>query len=202
MNLSRQHQSIEEKLNLILSRITSEDLLSNNRLGGDIGFHVFDYPAEKEDMVRDFVTTVVEPNLSKHQRPIRFKTINLFELIVQILKERNLLDKVIDIQKNKGNDAALPGLKSVLKEDKIASYLSKMLDIGSLDLVLLTGIGAAYPIVRLHALLNALHAKMQDTPLVVFYPGKYDGVSLRLFGLHTERNDANAPYYRAFQLLK
>jgi len=192
----------EDRLNQILPRITSEELLTNAGLGNEIGFHVFDYPADREDDMRDFLQTVIEPNLAKHPQPIRFKTVNLFELGIQLLEDRKLLDKVIAMQRDKGNDAALPGLRSVLKEDKVARYLTEQIDVSQLDLLLMTGIGAAYPMIRLHTLLNALHAHMRDTPLVVFYPGRYDGTSLRLFGLHTERNDANAPYYRAFRLIK
>ena len=79
----------------------------------------------------------------------------------------------------------------MLKEDKLAKQLTGQIDVRSLDLLLLTGVGAAYPMVRLHTLLNGLHAHMQDTPLVVFYPGKYDGASLRLFGLSPDNSDAS-----------
>lgn len=195
-------QRFHERLNQILPRLTSEELLNNRGLGNEIGFHVFDYPAECEDEMRDFIRTVIEPNLAKNTRPIRFRTVNVFELLIQLLEERKLLDKAIAIQRDRGNDAALPGLRSVLKEDKLARYLTETIEVEQLDLLLMTGVGTAYPMVRLHTLLSALHAYMNDTPLVVFYPGRYDGVSLRLFGLSSERNDANAPYYRAFQLLK
>ncbi len=197
-----QTQHFNDRLNQILPRITSEELLGNQGLGNDIGFHVFDYPPQQEDAMRDFLQTVIEPELQRHHRPIRHVTVDLFELAIKLLQERKLLDLAINMQRDKGNDAALPGLRSVLKEDKIAAYLAANVDIEQTDLVLMTGIGAAYPMIRLHTLLNALHAHMRDTPLVVFYPGRYDGVSLRLFGLNTDRNDANAPYYRAFQLIK
>ena len=193
-------QRFHDRLNQILPRITSDDLLKNRGLGNEIGFHVFDYPAECEEEMRDFVSTVIEPNLAK--QGLRFHTVNLFDLSIQLLQERKLLDKAITMQREKGNDAAMPGLRSVLKEEKLAKHLTEKIDVGQQDLVLMTGIGAAYPMVRLHTLLSALHAYMSDTPLVVFYPGRYDGVSLRLFGLSSERNDANAAYYRAFQLLK
>ena len=121
---------------------------------------------------------------------------------INLLEERGLLDKALALQQAKGNDALLKAVGPVLKEDKLASYLVNSLDVDNLDLVLLTGIGAAYPLVRLHTLLNGLHPLMKHTPLVVFYPGRYDGVSLRLFGLNTDSSDASAPYYRAFQLLK
>lgn len=199
---SSRYLSLEERLNLILPRITSKELLNNEGLGNEIGFHIFDYPAEREDTVRDYLATVLEPGLHKHPGKLRFRTVNLFQVVIKLLEERGLLDKALSLQQAKGNDALLKAVGPVLKEDKLASYLVKSLDVDNLDLVLLTGIGAAYPLVRLHTLLNGLHPLMKHTPLVVFYPGRYDGVSLRLFGLNTDRSDASAPYYRAFQLLK
>ena len=199
---SSRYLSLEERLNLILARITSKELLNNEGLGNEIGFHIFDYPAEREDTVRDYLATVLEPGLHKHPGKLRFRTVNLFQIVINLLEERGLLDKALALQQAKGNDALLKAVGPVLKEDKLASYLVNSLNVDNLDLVLLTGIGAAYPLVRLHTLLNGLHPLMKHTPLVVFYPGRYDGVSLRLFGLNTDRSDASAPYYRAFQLLK
>ena len=42
-------------------------------------------------------------------------------------------------------------------------------------------VGAAYPMLRTNTLLSALHPVMQSTPLLMFYPGRYDGFSLSLF---------------------
>jgi hypothetical protein len=63
-------------------------------------------------------------------------------------------------------------------------------------------------LLRSHTLLNNLHSIMGQTPLVMFYPGRYDGVSLRLFGkttLSVGSNSSDAkrqdPYYRAFRLI-
>ena len=69
-------------------------------------------------------------------------------------------------------------------------------DIANLDVLLLWNVGAVYPMLRTHTLLTALHAHMKDTPLVMFYPGKYDGFSLRLFNKLKDDH-----YYRAFQLV-
>lgn len=197
-----QYLSLEERLNLILPRISSPEFLENKGIGNEIGFHVFDYPPEHEETVRDFIKTVIEPALAKPPLMLKSHTVDLFDIAMGVLDERGLYEKVLDLQRKKGNDAALPGLRSVLKEDKLAQRITDKIDVRTLDLMLMTGVGAAYPVVRLHTLLNGLHAYMQDTPLVVFYPGKYDGASLRLFGLSPDNNDASAPYYRAFQLLK
>jgi hypothetical protein len=199
---SSRYLSLEERLNLILPRITSNELLNNEGLGNEIGFHIFDYPADREETVRDYIATVLQPALAKHPAKLRFQTVNLFETVTRLLEERGLLDKAIAMQQTKGDEALLKAIGPVLKEDKLAAYLVNRLEVDALDLVLLTGVGTAYPLVRLHTLLNGLHPLMKHTPLVIFYPGRYDGVSLRLFGLNADRSDASAPYYRAFQLLK
>jgi hypothetical protein len=44
------------------------------------------------------------------------------------------------------------------------------MEVDDLDLVLLTGVGTAYPLVRLHTLLNGLHPLMKHTPLIDVLP--------------------------------
>lgn len=188
--------SLEERLNQILPRITSRDFLDSKGLGNEIGFWVFDYPAERELDVRHFVAGTVLPALAKQSPPIQVATVNLLQLVTDLLEERKLLDKTLEMQKTKGDDSTLAALRSVLKEDKLAQKIAKEHDIGQLDVLILTGVGAVYPMLRTHTLLSALHPIMDTTPLLMFFPGRYDGHSLRLFNTLAEDH-----YYRAFRLV-
>ena len=188
--------SLDERLNQILPRITSRDFLDSKGLGNEIGFWVFDYPPEREMDVRGFLSGTVLPVLAKQVPPIKADTVNLLNLVTELLEERNLLEKAMEMQTNKGNDSTLAALRSVLKEDKLAQKIASQHDIESLDLMILTGVGAVYPMLRTHTLLSALHPVMGDTPLLMFFPGKYDGHSLRLFNTLAEDH-----YYRAFRLV-
>lgn len=92
--------------------------------------------------------------------------------------------------------------------DRLADYLADTVLARKPRLVLLSGIGSAYPIVRSHELLNNLHRHMESTPLVMFYPGVYDSISLKLFGKAGLAFDASsadrkrkAQCYRAFRLV-
>lgn len=187
---------LNERLNQILPRLTSSDLLTNQGLGNEIGFWIFDYPPEDELVVRGFLQDVVLPALSKQQPPIRVAAVNLFDLVIGLLEERKLLDKAIEMQRTQGDAKTLESLRRVLKEDKLAERLVARHDIAELDLLILWNVGAVYPMLRTHTLLSALHAHMKDTPLVMFYPGKYDGYSLRLFSRLKDDH-----YYRAFRLV-
>lgn len=188
--------SLDERLNQILPRVTSRDFLDSNGLGNEIGFWIFDYSPDREMDVRDFVSDTMLPALIKRVPPIHAAALDLLQLVTEVLEERGLLDKAIEMQQSKGDDTALAALRSVLKEDKLAQKIAKQFDIPSLDLLILTGVGAVYPMLRTHTLLSALHPIMDKTPLLMFFPGRYDGHSLRLFNTLAEDH-----YYRAFQLV-
>lgn len=188
--------TLDERLNQIIPRITSRDFLDSKGLGNEIGFWIFDYPPEREMDVRDFFTSTVLPALGKQVPSIRAGTVNLLELVSDLLQERNLLEKAMEMQLTKGDENTLAALRSVLKEDKLAQKIAAQFDIVNLDLLILTGVGSVYPMLRTHTLLSALHPIMGNTPLLMFFPGKYDGHSLRLFNTLAEDH-----YYRAFRLI-
>jgi hypothetical protein len=187
--------SFETRLNQVIDRLLSKELLANEGLGNEIGFYIFDYEPEKELQVREFIETIKD-QLPKRKPDIRFMHINLFELLIDYLQERKLLERAFQLQKDKGEEELLKALKGPLHELKIAKYFVERAKPEEHDLILMSGVGNSWPILRSHTLLNSLHPLMNDTPLVIFYPGKFDGQGLRLFGKLKESN-----YYRAFRLV-
>ena len=186
----------EERLNQILPRLISPDVLSNQGAGGEIGFWIFDYPPEEEMAMRAWLADVIEPGLRKQVPAVRFQTVDLFQLVVDLLDERKLFDKACEMQNNKGDAAVLASLRSVLKEDRLSARMTEKLDVTQLDLLIIKGVGAVYPLLRTHTLLSALHPHMRNTPLLMLYPGTYNGQSLSLFNTLSDDN-----YYRAFRLV-
>jgi len=187
--------SFEERLNQIIDRLLSTELLSNAGLGNEIGFYIFDYQPEYELHMRAFLRTI-EDQLGKRSPDLRFAHINLFQLIIDYLRDRKLLEKSYQLQKEKGDETLLKALKGPLDAKKVAEYFVQVVNPEEQDLILVSGIGTAWPLIRSHSLLNSLHPLVPDTPLVVFYPGIYDGQGLRLFGRLKQSN-----YYRAFRLV-
>ena len=80
------------------------------------------------------------------------------------------------------------------KSNELLSYIKSNTPDNSI--VFLTGVGKCYPILRSHKILNNLHQFVDNVPVVMFFPGKYDGQSLMLF---SEIKDDN--YYRAFKVV-
>ena len=187
--------SLTERLNEVLTKITSDDFLSGKGLGNEIAFYIFDYPPEEELRIRDHIRFLLE-HIPKHKPDLRVKHINLFDLVIDHLKDRKLLERSFQMQKEKGDEALAKALASPLKSEKLSQLLVEVAQPEEQDLVLVSGVGSVWPLVRTHTLLNNLQTGMGQTPLVMFYPGKYDGQALRLFGKIQSNN-----YYRAFKLV-
>ena len=194
------------RLNQILPKLTSDGFLKTRGIGNEIAFYIFDYEPEDELRVRDHIQFLVA-HLPKNRPGMRVAHINLFDFLIHYLKERNLLEKSFRLQRENGDAALLKALKGILHEEKIAQRFAGIAKPAEHDLVLISGIGSAYPLLRSHALLSNLHAIMGQTPLVMFYPGRYDTQTLRLFGKtglaggSAEERKKKTNYYRAFRLI-
>ena len=186
---------LTERLNQILPRVISDEFLSGSGIGKEIAFHIFDYPPEDELRVRDHIQFLLG-HIPKQKPGLRTKHLNLLDFVIDYLDGRNLLRPSLRIQREKGDRALLRALRAPLHAEKLAQRFSQVAQPDQHDLVLISGVGSVWPLLRSHSLLNNLHPIMGQTPLVMFYPGRYDGQSLRLFGKLKSNN-----YYRAFRLI-
>ena len=112
--------------------------------------------------------------------------------------QKGYLEKCYQFEKTKGFERVSKSISNMLKitssDGLIVNYIKD--HITEKSVVFITGIGKCYPILRSHTVLNNLHQVIDQVPVVLFYPGKYDGQELVLFG---EIKDDN--YYRAFKLV-
>ncbi|MNC32494.1 hypothetical protein D3C75_808500 [compost metagenome] len=114
----------------------------------------------------------------------------------EYLDQRSFTEKAIQMQQTKGDLALLKALSGPLHMDKFAPFLMEHSAADQHDVVLISGVGSVWPVLRAHNLLNKLHALLGHKPLVLFYPGHYSGQSLALFDRIPSNN-----YYRAFKLV-
>lgn len=188
-------ESFDDRLNKIWGRITSSEFLHNKGLGNEIGFYIFDYPPDKEPQMRDHISFLMK-HIKKERPELKAEHIDLFTLMIDYLKDRNLLDKAFKYEETKGSDGLLSALCKTLSAERLAEAFVKKAEPDKKDLVLTSGIGKVWPLLRSHLLLNSLQPLMGYTPLVLFYPGQYSGQDLRLFNRLEGKN-----YYRAFRLV-
>ena len=194
--------TLSSRLNQILPRVSSESFLSSEGIGNEIACYIFDYPATDELQVRAHIIMMMD-RLASHHKELGVMHLNLLEVSVAYLEQRGVLEKALQMQTAKDDAAILQALKGPLVAEKLRDFIVAEHKPADYDLVLLSGVGSVWPMLRAHSLLNCLHTVMGKTPLVMFYPGTFDGTTLRLFGqiAPSTSKPGTKPYYRAFTLI-
>lgn len=183
-----------KRLEQIIPKIQSESFIQNKGLGNEIGFYIFDYDPADEMLVRDYIKHIKSKfNYEGSNR--RIIEYDLYELLLDIAQEKKILDQIPLMEEERGR-AVLAD--AIVKAVGYQDYINKMtFERKPGDVLFLTGVGKVYPFMRSHSILNNLHHVFDQLPVVLFFPGGYDGQSLRLFNRFQDEN-----YYRAFQLVK
>ena len=190
--------TLEEKLDKAEAMIQKPSFRQNKGLGNEVGYYIFDYLPEQELLVRERVEYIRRKNEQSDDEH-RIVVFDLYEIMIEILKIKGYLEKCYEFEKKRGLDRITKAVGNMLritaKDSLIVNYIRER--IPEKAVVFLVGIGKCYPILRSHTVLNNLHQAIDHVPVVMFYPGKYDGQELILFG---EIKDDN--YYRAFKLVE
>ncbi|NLI13793.1 DUF1788 domain-containing protein [Pelotomaculum propionicicum] len=190
--------TLNKRLDLIEPKILDKSFRTGRGTANEINFWIFDYDPADEMAVRAHVS-YLEQRINNQYDDVRIVQFDLYKLILNVLREKNYLDKVMQMEQAKTSHAIINPIKKTLRltldGDLIIGKITESI-VPERDIIFLTGVGKAWPIIRSHTVLNNLHSKIDRNPLVMFFPGDYTN-ELRLFGEITDDN-----YYRAFKLIE
>lgn len=186
--------TIQQRLNTLPNALKDPRFLDNRGIGNEIGFYIFDYDPEHEPVVQQYLPTLTS-KLAGPPQPLQVNEISLYHTILEILDQRGFLQKAFDLEAKSGSARLAKSIKPIVRPEQIIEYIQGQLQ-GQEDIILITGVGASWPILRSHTVLNNLHPVLDKVPVVMFFPGSYDGHELRLFNTLKDDN-----YYRAFPLI-
>ena len=163
----------------------------------EVNYWVFDYAPEQELEVRERIEYLKNKN-AKGTDGFELVVFDLYDIIIDFLENEGVLEQCYKFEEKKGIKFTTKAIINLLKlnSDKnlIVNYIIDRTPENCV--VFLTGVGKAYPILRSHNVLNNLHQKLDEVPVVMFFPGKYSGTDLVLFNTVEGSN-----YYRAFPLI-
>ncbi len=154
-------------------------------------FYIFDYHPKFELEVRDFIKNKLFDSLKDDNR-LKFLEIDMYNLLIESMKNDEILETAFEIEKKKGTELLYKSLKKSFNVEIILKYIKEKSE--GKNFIILTGVGKVYPIVRTHTILNNLQNIFDHTKVLLFFPGEYTSTDLRLFGFE----DNN--YYRAFRI--
>lgn len=162
-------------------------------LGGEIPFWISAYEAEQEDEVQDELRNLVKRLKGSGVNP---HLMNLFDLSISILEQNVGLDKIYAVEKRKSKQRFKKALQSSINiHERFIPAIKGRVEKESPDVLIIHGVGAVFPFIRSHNVLNNLQSAVKNIPTLMLFPGKYNGGSLNLFGLLKDDN-----YYRAFNI--
>ncbi len=190
-------KTIQERLAEILPKITDPSFRENKGMSNEVGYYIFDYDPEHEMIVRDHIA-FIKDRVNKEGSDLYIREFDLYEIVIAILEEKGYLQKNFEMEKRRGSafvlNATQKTLRLTLNHDLVIQYMKERVQPN--DIVFITGVGRVFPFIRSHTILNNIHRAVGRLPVVMFFPGKYNGQSLMLFN---ELKDDN--YYRAFPLV-
>lgn len=188
-------QNLEEDFARLRAKLSDPMFLANKGIGNEVGFFVFPYDASREDEVRARTDALVSLS-DEGKLPCRIVRRDLWDVFLKICEQRRILDKISDLERRRGSRALLDRLQKIATPEAFVQAMDYESHEPGRDVLLVTGVSKVYPIVRAHSILENSQHVFADVPVVLLYPGKYDGSQLHLFNSISDGN-----YYRAFNLL-
>ena len=211
--MEQQDKSPAQAFAELRQRLQDPEFLAGHGLGNEVPFFILPYAAALEDevrqqveaLVRDFVPTAQDgapvPQDSPTADGTRVIHFDLWDVFLQICQERRILEKIPALEERRGTEGLLRRMEKIATPEAFLKVMSERYEelggqVPGRDVVLISGVGKVYPLVRAHNILENAQPVFTEVPMVMLYPGVYDGQQLHLFGKISDGN-----YYRAFSLL-
>ncbi len=182
---------LTERLDRLRELIRDPAFLEGRGLSNEVNIRIFCYEPKDEMTVRYFTEKLTaDPDL-----PCRLIEYNLYRVFLSICDDKRITDRVAGQEEKKGKQFILDQMKRMANN---TAFIGKMQYAPHApgDVILITGVGEVFPFIRVHALLDAMQPYFSDVPILVMYPGTFDGRYVKLF----DRLTPNA-YYRAFNVI-
>lgn len=190
--------TMQERFQHLYDVISGQRFLKKEGLGNEVPFFICPFrPEDAVEMAR--VRRQLVNRLE--QAGVRVLEINLYDLSIEMLRDRGIWERVMEVEPSQPKDALKELLQGVLDpETHLAPAIAAKLSATAFDVLFISGVGEVFPYIRSHNVLNNLQSTAKEKPTVMFFPGTYthslaSGASLDLFGrLHDDK------YYRAFNI--
>lgn len=182
--------SLDERLDKAEEMIQKPSFRENKGLGNEVGYYIFDYPAEKELYIRERIEYIKKKSENSDD-DFKVVVFDLYDIMIDILIKKGYLEKCYQFEKTKGFERVSKSISNMLRITSSDSLIVNHIRDNTPEkaVVFITGIGKCYPILRSHTVLNNLHQVIDNVPVVLFYPGNYDGQErielLLLYPMHS-----------------
>ena len=182
---------IMNSLSKVSARLSEESFLTNRGLSNEVGIHVFCYDPKDELTVRAYFESLK----SKSDVPYRLVERDLYKIFLELCEDKHIMNSISNMEERKGKEYLSEQLQKVATPEAFVEKM-KYEPHEKGDVLLVSGVGKVYPFMRSHKILDNIQHIFSDIPVLMLYPGTFNGQDLDLFGKFLDGH-----YYRAFNLL-
>lgn len=186
-----QMHDIETLFEGVYNKLVSPEF--GKHLGGELPLFIQPIPSRLQDAAEGQVKRLAT-RLKK--KGIETVTINLYDLCMDVLKEQEVLDTILCEEANLSREDIISTLDSILDiKSTIIPRIKDTIIEAHPQYAFISGVGSVYPFLRSHGILNNIDELTGECSLILFFPGDYDNLQLKLFGYISDEN-----YYRGHNL--
>jgi hypothetical protein len=162
-------------------------------LGGELPLFIQPVPSELQ---ADVESQIKRLSTRLQKKGITSVSINLYDLCMDILREADVLDAILEQEQEIEREDIISTLDSVLDiKSIIIPRIKDAIVEAHPQYAFISGVGNVYPFVRSHGILNNIDELTDECNLILFFPGEYNNLQLKLFGKISDEN-----YYRGHNL--
>lgn len=191
-------QNLSQAREHLLSVMSGERFINKKGPGNEVPFFICPFDPDIQVEVERLQLQLIK---TLQQKGVQVLVVNLYDLAIEILKEREVWNQILEMEATVSKDELKDLLQGVLDpEAHLAPAIATRLAHAEFDVLFLCGVGEVFPYIRSHNVLNNLQSTAKEKPTLMFFPGAYthsieSGASLDLFGrLHDDK------YYRAYNI--
>jgi len=189
--------TITQRINELRLQLSSVNNLNKNKTAGDLKFYIFDYDPMDEIRVREEIIKAKNANSE-------IVLFDLYEMMIDIISENGYLETIKNLEQEYDKVLLLqevfqPMLALEQTGNAILDKFAHSVNDDGNHIVVITGVGKSFPVIRSHIILNNLQSIYKKNPVVMVYPGRFSARKghLKLFDRLDDDN-----YYRAFPIIE
>lgn len=189
--------TLSQRIAELKSQLSNVNNLNKNKTAGDMKFFIFDYDPKEELRIRDEISKIKNANAE-------IILFDLYDMMIDIIQENGYFDTIKAMEREYDKALLLqevfqPMLALEQTGNAILDRFANTIADDGTHIVLITGVGKSFPIIRSHTILNNLQSIFKKNPVVMIYPGRFSARKghLKLFDRLDDDN-----YYRAFPIIE
>lgn len=116
--------SLDERLDKAEEMIQKPSFRENKGLGNEVGYYIFDYPAEKELYIRERIEYIKKKSENSDD-DFKVVVFDLYDIMIDILIKKGYLEKCYQFEKTKGFERVSKSISNMLRITSSDSHDNK-----------------------------------------------------------------------------